>query len=68
MALWVFRNIFLPNTSEDQKKFYLSAVPLALCHVLYVKSFPGYCITLRLWTDPGYAYGLTLTGCFAIYG
>ena len=39
LALWGFRNIFLPNTSEDQKKSYLSAGPLALCHV------PGYCIT-----------------------
>ena len=29
-----FCNIFVPNTGEDQKKSYLSAGPLALCHVL----------------------------------
>ena len=29
-----FCNIFLPNTGEDQKKSYLSAEPLALCHML----------------------------------
>ena len=34
LVLWDFRNIFLPNTGEDQKKFYLSAGPLALSHVL----------------------------------
>ena len=36
LAFWYFRNIFLPNrhTGEDQKKSYLSAVPLALSHVL----------------------------------
>ena len=25
---------FPPNTGEDQKKFYMSAGPLALCHML----------------------------------
>ena len=25
LALWGFRNIFLPNTGEDQKKSYISA-------------------------------------------
>ena len=34
LALWDFRNIFLPNTGEDQKKSYLSAGPPALCHLL----------------------------------
>ena len=31
---WDFCNIFLPNTDEDQKKSYMSAEPLALCHML----------------------------------
>ena len=46
MALWDFRNIFLPNTGEDpKKKSYLSAGPLALCP--NGKSVSGYyCITL----------------------
>ena len=30
LALWDFRNIFLQNTDEDQKKSYMSAGPLAL--------------------------------------
>ena len=34
LALWGFRNIFLPNTSEDQKNSYVSAGPLAQCHML----------------------------------
>ena len=43
-ALWEFRNIFLPNTDEDQKKSYhLRAVPLALCH----KVNPSLVTTLR---------------------
>ena len=43
-ALWEFRNIFLPNTGEDQKKScHLSAVPLALCHMVN----PSLVITLR---------------------
>ena len=29
-----FCNIFLPNTSEDQKISYVSAGPLAQCHTL----------------------------------
>ena len=41
-----FRNIFLPNISEDQKKFHqLSAGPLASTAPYYGKSGPGYCIT-----------------------
>ena len=32
-----FREIFLPNVGEDQKKFYhMSAGPLALCHVVHL--------------------------------
>ena len=38
-----FRNIFLPDTGEDQKKSYVSAGPLALSHVLN----PSLVITLR---------------------
>ena len=35
LAIWDFRNIFLPNTGEDQEKsHHLSAGPLALCHML----------------------------------
>ena len=45
MALWDFCNIFLPNTGEDQKKFYLSAGPLALRHMLNPSLVNGYCIT-----------------------
>ena len=56
MALWVFRNIFLPNTSKDKKKVYLSAEPLVLCHMLYVKSDPGYCITFIKRLDEGLSY------------
>ena len=44
LALCDFRNIFLPNTGEDQKKSYLSAEPLALCHMLNLSLV----ITLRL--------------------
>ena len=37
-----FRNIFLPNTGEDQKKAYdLSAGPLAGTASYYGKSGPG---------------------------
>ena len=37
-----FRNIFLPNIDEDQKKFYnLSAGPLAGAAPYYGKSGPG---------------------------
>ena len=43
MALWDFRNIFLPNTGKDQKKSYMSAGPLALCHMLN----PSLVIALR---------------------
>ena len=36
LALWDFRNIFLLNTDEDQKKksYHLSLGLLALCHML----------------------------------
>ena len=44
LALWNFRNIFLPNTGEDKKKYYLSAGPLTLCHMLN----PSLVIALRL--------------------
>ena len=44
LALWDFCNIFLPNKGEDQKKSYMSAEPLALCHVLN----PSLIIALRL--------------------
>ena len=43
LALWGFRNIFLPNTGEDQKK--VLSERGASGTVLYVKSVPGYCIT-----------------------
>ena len=44
LALWNFRNIFLPNTGEDQKKSYrLSAGPLALFRI----SNPSLVIALR---------------------
>ena len=44
LALWNFRNIFLSNTGEDQKKSYrLSAGPLALFHM----SNPSLVIALR---------------------
>ena len=57
MALWVFRNIFLPNTNKDKKKVYLSAEPLVLCDMLYVKSDPGgYCITFIKRLDEGLSY------------
>ena len=37
LALWNFRNIFLPNTGEDQKKSYrLSAGPLA-CSISQIR-------------------------------
>ena len=55
MALWVFRDIFQPNTSKDKKKN-LSAEPLVLCHMLYVKSDPGYCITFIKRLDEGLSY------------
>ena len=34
LALWDFRNIFLPNTGKDQKKFYDLSAALALSHML----------------------------------
>ena len=34
LALWNFRNIFLPNTVKHQRKSYMSAEPLALRHML----------------------------------
>ena len=34
---WDFRNIFMPNTDEDQKKSYISEGPLALCHIVTLK-------------------------------
>ena len=43
LALRDFRNIFLPNTGEDQKKSHMSAGPLTLCHVLN----PSLVIALR---------------------
>ena len=44
LALWDFRNIFLPNTGEDQKNFYdLSAGLLPLGHMLN----PALLIALR---------------------
>ena len=44
LALWDFCNIFIPNKGEDQKKFYMSAEPLALSHMLN----PSLGIALRL--------------------
>ena len=38
-----FSNIFLPNIDEDQKKSYMSAGPMALCHLLN----PSLVIALR---------------------
>ena len=43
LALRDFRNIFLPNTGEDQKKSYMSAGSLLLCHMLN----PSLVIALR---------------------
>ena len=43
LALWDFRNIFLPNAGEDQKKSYMSPGPMALCHMLN----PSLVIALR---------------------
>ena len=44
LALWNFRNIFLPITGEDQTKSYrLSVRPLALFHM----SNPSLVIALR---------------------
>ena len=44
VALWDFRNIFLPNTGKDQKNV-LRSERGAPGTVPYVKSDPGYCIT-----------------------
>ena len=44
LVVWDFRKIFLPKTSEDQKNFYVSAEPLAQCHML----IPSVVISLRL--------------------
>ena len=44
LVLWDFRNIFLPNTSEDQKHSYVSAGLLAQGHMLN----PSLVIALRL--------------------
>ena len=41
--VWDFRNIFLPNTGKDQKQSYISAGPLAQCHMLN----PSLVIALR---------------------
>ena len=43
LALWDFRNIFLPNTGKDQKNV-LRSERGALGTVPYVKSNFGYCI------------------------
>ena len=43
LALWDFRNNFLSNTGEDQKK--VLSERGAPRTVPYVKSVPGYCIT-----------------------
>ena len=49
-----FRNIFLPNISEDQKKSYdLSAGPLAGTALYYGKSGRGKCITFIKRLDVG---------------
>ena len=44
LVLGDFRNIFLPNTSEDQKNSYVSEGPLEQCHMLT----PSVVIALRL--------------------
>ena len=43
LTLWDFRNIFFPNAGEDQKKSYMSAGHLVLCHLLN----PSLVIALR---------------------
>ena len=43
LAVWDFCNIFLSNTGENQEKSYMSAGPLALCHMLN----PSLVIALR---------------------
>ena len=49
-----FRNIFLPNIGEDQRKSYdLSAGPLAGTAPYYGKSGPRYCITFIKTLDVG---------------
>ena len=45
MALWDFRNIFLPNAGKDQKNV-LRSERGAPGTGPYVKFDPGYCITL----------------------
>ena len=44
LALWDFRNIFLPNIDEDQKNSYMSGGGPGTGPS--VKSIPGYCITV----------------------
>ena len=44
LVLWDFRNIFLPNTSEDQENSNVRAEPLAQSHMLN----PSLVIALRL--------------------
>ena len=51
LALWDFRNIFLPNTGEDQTKVFYERG--ASGTVPYVKSVPGYCITFIKRLDEG---------------
>ena len=49
-----FRNIFLPNIGEDQKKSYhLSVRPLAGTVPYYGKSGPSFCITYVKRLDEG---------------
>ena len=49
-----FRNIFLPNVGEDQKKSYdISAGPVAGTALYYGKSGPDKCITLTKRLDVG---------------
>ena len=49
-----FRNIFLPNVGEDQKKSrHLSKGPLAGTAPYYGKSGPSYCITFIKRLDEG---------------
>ena len=57
LSLWHFgdfRNIFLPNIGEDQKKSYdLSAGPLVVIASYYGKSGRGKCITFIKRLDVG---------------
>ena len=51
LALWDFRNIFLPNAGEDQKN--VLSERGAPGTVPYVKPVPGYCITFVKRLDEG---------------